>query len=226
MTVAPGGGGPEASRMSGVSRIRGWAVVAAAALASVTVVACASSASRQVRAAAHSSSATATGTVAYASFSPYAATGTLVVPVADQTPGSCWTGSIAVAAPGAYRCLAANVIRDPCFADTTRSTVTTVACVADPWSPAHVVTLTAPLPTATSASPSRSPWALLLANGSHCVAVTGTVPQVGAVALNYSCGPAMAAGIVENDGQHMVVDFGAPAGTSFARVDVRTAWRG
>lgn len=211
--------------MSGVSRIRGWAAVAAAALVGVTVVACASSASQQVRAAAHSPSATASGTVAYATFSPYAATGTLVVPVADQQPGSCWTGSIAVAAPGAYRCLAANEIRDPCFADTTRGTVTTVACVADPWSPAHVITLTAPLPTTTAASPTRTPWALLLANGAHCVAVTGTVPQTGKIALNYSCGPGMAAGVLENDGNRIVVDYGAVAGTSFAQVDVRTAWR-
>ena len=212
--------------MSGVSRIRGWAAVAAAALVSVTVVACASSASQQVRAAAHSPSTTAPGAVEYASFSPYAATGTLVVPVADHMPGTCWTGSIAVAAPGAYRCLAANVIRDQCFADTTLGTVTQVACVADPWSPAHVITLTAPLPSTTAASPSRTPWALLLTNGAHCVAVTGTVPQAGNVALNYDCGAGKAAGVVQNDGTHLVVDFGDPRGPTFAQVAVRTAWRG
>ena len=210
--------------MSGVLRIRGWAVVAAAAFALVAVAACASS-SQQVRTTTQSSSVPAAGAVAYETFSPYAATGTLVVPVADHTAGSCWTGSIAVAAPGAYRCLAGNEIRDPCFADTTQPHVTQVACVADPWSSAHVIDLTAPLPTGTAASPTRTPWALLLANGAHCVAITGTVPTVGNIALNYSCGGTESAGIVTNDGSRILVDFGDSTGTSFTQVAVRTAWR-
>ena len=212
--------------MSGVSRIRGLGCGCCRVLALVAVAACGGSGSQQVRAAATSPSVTASGTVGYATFTPYAATGTLVVPVADQRPGSCWTGSIAVATPGAYRCLADNQIRDPCFADTTRGTITTVACVADPWSSAHVITLTAALPSNETASPSRTPWALVLANGAHCVAVTGTVPQEGNVALNYSCSSGMAAGVVRNDGSHIVVAYGRVGGRSFAQVAVRTAWRG
>jgi hypothetical protein len=221
----PDGGGPEASRMSGVSRIRGRAAVAAAVVAGVAVAACASS-SQQVRAAAQRSSATATGTVVLETFSPYAATGTLAVPVADQRAGSCWTGSIAVAAPGAYRCLAGNQIEDPCFADTTQPHPRTVACVTDPWSPAHVITLTEPLPAATAAGPSRTPWAIELSNGARCEAVTGTVPSVNGVAFSYQCGASMVAGIIGNDGAHILVDYGAREATTFTHVAVTRAWRG
>ena len=61
-------------------------------------------------------SASPAGVVQVKTFSPYAATGTLVVPVADHLSGSCWTGSIAVPVAGVYRCLAGDQIYDPCFA--------------------------------------------------------------------------------------------------------------
>jgi hypothetical protein len=212
--------------MSGVSRIRGWAAAAAALLGCVTVVACASSKTQQVRAAAQSSTVTASGVVHQQTFTPYAATGTLVVPVADHVSGSCWTGSIAVPSPGVYRCMAGNEIFDPCFADTTQPQRDTVACVQDPWSPAHVVTLTAPLPSSTAAGQTRTPWALELANHARCVAVTGTVGEVNGVSLNYVCGTDLAAGIIQNDGSHIVVDYGSSDAGPLHAIAVVTAWRG
>ncbi|MDP9092484.1 MAG: hypothetical protein M3O32_19495, partial [Actinomycetota bacterium] len=143
----------------------------------------------------------------------------------DHISGSCWTGSIAVPLPGAYRCLSGNQIYDPCFAPINEVATGSVACVADPWSPAHILTLTAPLP-AQSATSARNPWALELANGARCVAVTGTVASVAGVALNYLCGAGMAAGIVESDGTTMGVGYGAEDGTALAEVRVTTAWWG
>jgi len=75
-------------------------------------------------------------------YSPYAAAGTLVVPVAANQPdGSCWTTSITVPAPHVYRCLIAagpgGTIADPCFA--AADTASVVVCAADPWTPATLV---------------------------------------------------------------------------------------
>jgi hypothetical protein len=149
-----------------------------------------------------------------------------VVPVADQHPGNCWTGSIAVPVAGAYRCIAGNQIYDPCFAPTGVSSVPSVACVSDPWSAAHVVTLTSPLPKITPAPDLRPFWALELVNGARCVAVTGTVARVDDTDLGYVCGAANGAGIVVDDDRHLVVGFGPEAGPHLSRVAVRIAWRG
>jgi hypothetical protein len=211
--------------MSGVSRIRGWTVGAAALLVLVAVAGCASGARQQVPPAAQSASVSVSGAVVTKTFTPYAATGTLGVRVADHISGSCWTGSIAVPLPGVYRCLADNQIYDPCFAAINEVTTSTVACVADPWTPAHILTLTQPLPPEPPTS-ARNPWALELANNARCVAVAGTVASVAGVSLNYQCGSGTGAGITENDGTNMVVDYGAEDGKALTEVRVITAWRG
>jgi hypothetical protein len=214
--------------MSGVSRIRGWTAGAAALLVLVAVAGCASGVRQQVPPAARNASVSAPGAVVAVvtkTFTPYAATGTLEVPVADHISGSCWTGSIAVPLPGVYRCLANNQIYDPCFAAINELATSTVACVADPWTPAHILTLTQPLPPEPPTS-ARNPWALELANNARCVAVAGTVPSVAGVSLNYQCGSGVGAGITENDGTNMVVDYGAEDGTALTAVRVTIAWQG
>jgi hypothetical protein len=107
--------------------------------------------------------------------------------------GSCWTTSIAVPRSGAYRCLAANKILDPCFAASRAARV--VTCYSDPWSPPSLVLLKEPLPAVDGVLPPKHPWALRLGNGLRCVAVTGTVQVAGNVALTYSCGTGAAAGL-------------------------------
>jgi hypothetical protein len=54
--------------------------------------------------------------------------------------------------------------------------------------------------------------------------VTGTVPAVGSVALNYECGADRAAGIIRNDGARIQVDYGARDGSGIAQVAVQLAW--
>jgi hypothetical protein len=209
--------------MTGVSRsLR----LAGALLVLAAVAGACTSGSRPHAAATSSSDATTARGAVIKTFSPYAATGTLAVPVADQLSGSCWTGSIAVPKAGVYRCLVDNTIYDPCFAPPGETTPTTVACVPDPWSSAHVVTLTEPLPAPRSTSAADNPWALLLANAAHCVAATGTVPVVAGVPLNYLCGAGMAAGLISRDPARMEVKYGSESGGTLTPVAVATAWRG
>jgi hypothetical protein len=60
--------------------------------------------------------------------------------------GSCWTSSIADSADnGAWRCMSANGIYDPCFAPTNETDVTEVACAESPSSGVEMLGLTKPL---------------------------------------------------------------------------------
>jgi hypothetical protein len=207
--------------MTGVSR----SLLLSAALVVLAVAGCASKAEQRPAAAQRTSAAPASGAVVK-TFSPYAATGTLGVPVADQTAGTCWTGSIAVPKAGVYRCLVDNAIYDPCFAPPSAGTPGTVACMEDPWSATHLVTLTESLPQVAAKGGPDNPWALELANSAHCVAATGTVPVVSAVPLNYVCGDGMAAGLVVKDVERMKVEYGSSLGGTLTAVDVKVAWRG
>lgn len=163
-------------------------------------------------------------------YTPYAATGTIAVPVAaNHKSGTCWTTSISVPKPGVYRCLIDNAIGDPCFAAPSVSgsaSSPTVLCAVDPWTPAAVVTVTGTLPRPAGGGSGRShgPWALELANGARCVTVTGTVPLIGAVPLEYSCGGGAGAGRLTTMASLMSVQYAAGADGPLQTVDVTTAW--
>lgn len=155
-------------------------------------------------------------------YDPFGADGTPAVAVSSRAQGSCWTSSIAAPSARTWRCLAGNEILDPCFADP--ADPAHAVCVADPWSPGRLLTLTKPLPRPAPLTIVR-PWALELANGARCVAVTGTVPAVDGVNLDYSCGAATAAGSGgASAGAPTTVAYGPRTGP-LTRVGVTTVWR-
>jgi hypothetical protein len=187
------------------------------ALALVVAVAAAGCASRAHRSATAGASiaapATPTATRTHV-FHPAAAAG------AAAATGTCWTTSVAMPKPGAYRCLVRNAILDPCFA--ARLADRLVACYADPWSKPTTVRLTQPLPTVRPLSTAR-PWALLLADGRRCVAVTGTVQIVGNVALTYSCGTG-AAGLTGTSGGLRLAFYRSAPQADLDQVAVTDVW--
>lgn len=87
--------------------------------------------------------------------------------------GKCWEGSLAAPRQGAYRCMAGNIILDPCFPSNDSS----VACPVDPQTnTGTIIDLTDSLPTdtANNAPPSVAmPWRALLQGGGTCGVVTG-----------------------------------------------------
>jgi hypothetical protein len=171
----------------------------------------------------HASSSAADATVV-TTFTPYTSTGTLTVPVATHVSGHCWTGSIVVSAPDAYRCLVGTQIADPCFAPRHGTAPGTVACVSAPWSSAQVVTLTQALPKIAPRGRSASPWAVLLANGARCVAATGTVQSVGNVSLNLLCPGGTGAGGLDTSRPKWRVKYGAATTGELTDVAVAAAW--
>jgi hypothetical protein len=157
-------------------------------------------------------------------FSPYDSAGAQVSATATKASGNCWTSSIALPSTTTFRCFAGNSILDPCFAPPHVSAPKTVACFADPWSSGVLLTLTAALPKPDPGT-RTSPWALELANGAHCVAVTGTVDQVGALNLGYDCGGISEAGLQGAPGSALSVEYRSSAAQPLRPVAVRTAWR-
>lgn len=136
--------------------------------------------------------------------------------------GSCWTTSITVSAPSAYRCYAGNQILDPCFAASAKAR--DVTCYADPWSPGVRLDLASALPQPTPLAISH-PWALELANGKRCVAATGVVNRIGNLALLYECAGGGAAGLPMTRDGHPTVEY-VPAGAQTAvPVAVTVTWQ-
>jgi hypothetical protein len=176
----------------------------------------------------HAAQAAARSGTVVETFHAYDADGNLAVRVADVGTGHCWTTSIAAPVPGAYRCLSANTIFDPCFAPPRQSGPVQVACVPDPWSGAHVLRVTGALPSGASVGGTRAtrPWALELDNGQRCVAATGTVPEVHGVNLDYRCAHGRAAGLVDARTATVTADYGDPRTGALRLVTVRTLWRG
>jgi hypothetical protein len=162
-------------------------------------------------------------------FTPYRH-GKLTTPAGPTQRGMCWTSSITVARVGVYRCLATNQILDPCFAPPGRASARTVACFADPWSPATLLKVDRPLPRGRPLLSHATPWALQLRNGATCVSATGTVRMVGGVALNYNCARGRSAGLSsEQLGRHRVLhaQYGLAGRHDHAdlrRVPVTVAW--
>lgn len=159
-------------------------------------------------------------------FAAYDGAGRLAVPVAAHRRGHCWSASIAVLSAGAYRCFAGNTILDPCFALPDAARQGTVACIADPWSSAIVLRLTAPLPKDVGARSAERPWAIVLQTGVRCVASTGTVPAVDKVNLPYHCNDGTSAALTTRAGPLLHASDAAPGAATLHRAAVRVVWRG
>jgi hypothetical protein len=109
------------------------------------------------------------------------------VPSGDIRDGSCWTESIAVTRPGAWRCTVGNAISDPCF--TVPASRDRLVCDADPAlkSVGFVLKLTKPLPKPSGHEQKAEPWVFRLADNSICEAMTGTLPPVNGEPARWSC---------------------------------------
>ena len=102
--------------------------------------------------------------------------------------GSCWTNSIAVDRPGAWRCMIGNEIHDPCFSSPAKAEVVCGANPAD-RAPGFLVHLTEPLPPEVKHG-APQPWLLELGDGTVCEAVTGTLPPVAGEPARWACATA------------------------------------
>jgi len=109
------------------------------------------------------------------------------IPMSGKTKeGSCWTDSLAIHRPGAWRCMIGNEIEDPCFSTRDKNMV---VCGANPTQKdsGFILKLKEPLPDTTNASGPIQPWLVQLADGGVCAPYTGTAPFVKGKPIPYGC---------------------------------------
>jgi hypothetical protein len=110
------------------------------------------------------------------------------VPTGARKSGNCWTDSIAVTRPGAWRCMVGNEIYDPCFSSAPLSKA--VICGTDPakGDRGFVLQLTKRLPAPSSDwKQGPRPWLVKLADGNTCEIETGTIAFVAGIEVPYGC---------------------------------------
>jgi hypothetical protein len=164
-------------------------------------------------------------------YSPFAADGTLS-PGLRATPafgGTCDTGSFVVSGEAVFRCFAADVIRDPCFADVAGSTSerAVVVCVASPWAKDVVrLRVRGPLNAQGGAPSGGPPWALQLASGRRCTFLEGATTTVGGRRMNYGCGAGrVLLGTPDRSGPTWRIrQATSPGGAHLRKVAIATAW--
>lgn len=176
----------------------------------------------------HTATGTATSkaqpnTTVVKKFNAFDSSGKPAIPIDATRHGYCWTGSIALDAPRAYRCMAHNQILDPCFVPS-GGTHSFAVCVEAPWTKGTKLVLNRPLPRSGNTGPARPGWALKLANGDRCVAITGMVPFVDNIPMNYQCTAGGRAGKLRHDSSRWTVAYVGPHAATPHRVVVATAW--
>jgi len=112
--------------------------------------------------------------------------------IVKSAKGSCFAGSIADERPDAWRCMEGNLILDPCISPQPGTGREVVCPTTGPWSPKVIILhLTKHLPSGfgnpgPTASQRRPAW-VVLADGDHCFAETGTVLTIGNLAGVWAC---------------------------------------
>jgi hypothetical protein len=144
--------------------------------------------------------------------------------VSRVASGHCWTTSLAVSRPDAFRCFRGRFILDPCFASPTQKAW--VACVQQPWThEALRLNLSAPLPAPQLRShAARAPWAVQVGGGAACTADSGALGVVQGRVPRYSCsnGASLAVKIHQVAPRWWV--WYLPRGGSWQRRVVTRAW--
>jgi hypothetical protein len=150
--------------------------------------------------------------------------------VTEKVTGSCFTGSLASPSrPDAWRCSSGNGLLDPCYQRILGDEKQLACPVGGPW-PANValLTLDKPLPTEPRKELSRDsalPWALELANGQRCTLMTGAMPPVAGMRINYGCpGGFQVVGDIDRSSPVWRVFFQGQKSIALEQVDVNVAW--
>jgi len=166
-------------------------------------------------------------------FTPFSESGGLSqdVRVTGHNSGYCWTGSLAVDDPNAWRCfIGANDISDPCFSSPWGTMPGYVAC-GGPFTGVILLKLTKALPFALAdqAPPSIAeevPFLLKLANGDDCGIDTGTAPVIAGMRMDFGCTGGALAGPIDNSSQPWTVELIPQGGDVGSPQPIAVIWDG
>jgi hypothetical protein len=164
-------------------------------------------------------------------FRAYSATGKLAggLHVLKTLTGSCWEGSIVdTTRRDAWRCLAVNLIYDPCFQPPNTRKPRLLACSTAPWlSEVTMLRLSQPLPYSQAnrgSSPNEFAWALVLRNGGHCVRFGGATGTIAGMGISYGCSNGNGLNEIHRNKQPWTIFFVKPGSKTPRQVAVSVAW--
>lgn len=164
-------------------------------------------------------------------------------PAGSTREGHCWTDSIAISRPDAWRCMAENEIFDPCFELPGGGSV---LCNPNPakGDPGLDLKLTKPLPKSkvppesrSGMLPHRGGWLVELVDGTTCNPVTGASGLIDGKVLTYYCdggtGNYVALlGDLSSEGSRLIaekaeysLEANGPKLLQSKRIPVKTVWQ-
>jgi hypothetical protein len=159
-------------------------------------------------------------------FSPANAGGGLAVSVTKRASGACFTGSIVAMRSDAWRCTVGNVIFDPCISVNQDQ----VLCPSSgPWTNSGVlVSLPGGLPAALAdqnQGTGGQPWAVQLASGAQCLAISGATTVISGQRLAYNCTNGLGLyGNVQRSGPAWMIFTGGAHSAQIKLQPIATAW--
>jgi hypothetical protein len=157
----------------------------------------------------------ATKVVVYEPFTKSGAVAPGIDVVRKSGTAACWEGAISSPRADAFRCLAGNIIYDPCFFDSAGPP--RLACWLGPG-PSRVVLVTPErpfpqMPHKGSANVKNgSPWLIKLSNGQFCVDDTGAslyFPSIGRA--NWDCPHGLGWGTIHQHGREWAMGYSSLA---------------
>jgi hypothetical protein len=135
-----------------------------------------------------------------------------------------FTGSNVIERADAYRCFSGNFVYDPCFSIND----TQVLCPTDgPWSGAGVLinTSSSLVSSGKDQGTRGQPWAIQLADGTRCVAVSGATSEVAGQRLGYFCKHGIGLyGNVQRSAAVWTIFVGTPHSATLAQRPIAIAW--
>jgi hypothetical protein len=158
-------------------------------------------------------------------YSPVNASGGLAATVTQRGNGSCFTNSIAIVRPDAWRCSVGNDLYDPCF----EVNQTQVLCPIDgPWTNNGLLISVHSLPNASSVKSqgtSGLPWAIELADGAKCLPLTGATNVIASQRLGYDCTRGVGLyGSVQRSSSVWMMYTGTPHSVQLTLQPIGIAW--
>lgn len=159
-------------------------------------------------------------------FSPVNASGGLAVSVTGRANGSCFTGSIVIVRPDAWRCSVGNNLYDPCF----EVNQAQVLCPSSgPWTnTGKLVNVPSGLSDASGGKnqgTSGQPWAIELADGSRCLPISGASNVVAGQRLSFDCtGNLGLYGNIKRSSTTWMIYTGSPHSAQLALRPIGIVW--
>lgn len=149
--------------------------------------------------------------------------------VQSDVEGECMGNSLASPSRSdAWRCMSDNQILDPCFLQVMGDGAV-LACLQAPWNlDVTRITLAAPVPYGDAGFDlgTAAPWAMELANGEQCTALTGATFGLVGLRANYGCtdGAVIFGEPDRSDDLWRVFYYAEDGGYTLEQVAVLTAW--